>query len=133
MISRTYSKIAFWIAIAGIITAFMGLLLTVTKHYGNTVCIINRLLDGEAPNVIQSCIQSSGIRIINIITYMHTNSYAMMLQDIGFILFGIAAIMGIIVTVIMLYTRRKINFALIASLIMIVLILSALGLISINM
>ncbi|ADN51444.1 hypothetical protein Vdis_2074 [Vulcanisaeta distributa DSM 14429] len=130
--SRTYGKIAFWIAIVGVIIAFMGLLLTVTKYYGSTVCIINRMLSGEAPNVIQLCMQN-GIRIMNIISHAQNSSYAIILQDIGFLLFGIAAIMGILATVIMLYTGRKTNFALIASLIMIVLILSALGLISISM
>ena len=135
MVSRTYGKVAFWIAIVGIIMAFVGLLLTVAKYYGNTVCVINKLLSGEAPSVVQLCIQSGGIRVVkmNIISHIQVNSYAVALQDIGFLLFGVAAIMGIAVTVIMLYAGRKMNFALIASLIMIILVLSMLGLISISM
>ncbi|MGC9226362.1 DUF1634 domain-containing protein [Caldivirga sp.] len=119
--SRIYGDVAYVLVLVSILLLIIGCVTVMLRHSDAAFCTIGGLLSGDPPNELKSCY--TGVIMVGL------NE----LESIGMTIFGSAVIIGLLLTTIVLMLRRDTIYAVISLTLVIVLLISALGLININL
>ncbi len=127
-ISRIYGEIGYWLAIIGIAIALIGCLIMLVSNYSNVSCVLNKLLNGDSPKSIQLyCSQGISYGLKNLPLISKPNINIQLLEDLGLILFGTAAIIGILITSVVMFKNRIMIYGIVSTALLLILLLSMLG------
>lgn len=133
--SRAYGEVSYWLAIVGIAVALVGCIIATVNNPGEVACTVNKLLDGDPPHIIQSyCLQNinhGSVGIVNVTRY--SLEAQLSLEYLGLMLFGAAAVIGVLVAGVLMLRNGSMIYGALAMVIALMLLLSMLGIITINL
>ena len=119
--SRIYGDVAYILVLVSILLLIMGCVIVMLRHSDAAFCTIGGLLSGDPPNELKSCYTGVIMAGLN------------ELENIGMTIFGSTVIIGLLLTTIVLMLRKDTIYAIISLALVAILLISALGIININL
>ena len=118
--AKMYGNIVFLLAIISVVILAVSCILIMLRHSDAAYCTIGGLLSGDPPSELKHCYSGAVTSDLGTI------------ESIGMTLFGVSTTIGLALSCIIYMLRKDPIYASIILTIMVMLIASALGMISIN-
>ena len=116
-----YGDVAYMLVLLSILLLILGCILIMIRHGDAAFCTIGGLLSGDPPNELKMC-------YTGLITARLSE-----LESIGMTIFGSAAIIGLSLTAVVLMLRKDTIYAAISLILVVILLISALGIVNVSL